>query len=140
MGYNVEISINIEKHPDLSNVKTKIVDLALYNNCDHYYYLYEIEGKNKIPRNHCIMVINFEDKEIFYFASFLKMIKKMKDLPIECIYEDNIVCKLIYASQYYLTTVDKDNAIKYNKFKRERSLSDNEKTILDEVSKPKRLC
>jgi hypothetical protein len=59
----------------------------------------------------------------------------MKTLHIECIYDDEIVCKLIYASQYYQTTMEKDKAIKYNKFKRERSLSDNEKMILEQVSK-----
>jgi hypothetical protein len=34
-----------------------------------------------------------------------------------------------------LTTVDKDKVIKYNKFKRERSLSDNEKIVLEHVAK-----
>jgi hypothetical protein len=34
--------------------------------------------------------------------------------------------------------MEKDKAIKYNKFKRERSLSDNEKMILEQVSKKSR--
>jgi hypothetical protein len=79
-------------------------------------------------------VVNFEDKEIFNCSIFVKKVKKMKDLYIECIYDDEIMCKLIYASQYYLTTMDKDKVVKYNKFKRERSLSDNEKLILDQVT------
>jgi len=94
-----------------------------------------MDGRCKIPRNHCIMVINFDDEQIFNCAAFLKLIKKMKIFHIECIYEDDVVCKLIYASQYYQTTMEKDRAIKYNKFKRERSLSDNEKMILEQVSK-----
>ena len=79
-------------------------------------------------------MVNFEDKEIFNCSIFVKKVKKMKDLYIECIYDDEIMCKLIYASQYYLTTMDKDKVVKYNKFKRERSLSDNEKLILDQVT------
>ena len=95
-----------------------------------------MEGKCKLPRNHCVIVVNFEDDEIFNCSIFVKKVRKMKDLYIECIYEDEIMCKLIYASQYYLTTMDKDKVIKYNKFKRERSLSDNEKLILDQIANP----
>ena len=135
MGYNIEISFNMLKHSNVSELKQYITDFALECNCNHYYYLYELEGKCKLPRNHCVIVVNFEDDEIFNCSLFVKQVRKMKkDLYIECIYEDEIMCKLIYASQYYLTTMDKDKVIKYNKFKRERSLSDNEKLILDQVT------
>jgi hypothetical protein len=134
MGYNIEVSINIMKHTNVSELKREITDFALDLNCDHYYYLYEVENKNRIPRNHIIIVVNFDDSEIFNCAHFLKTIKKMKNLHIECIYDDEIACNLLYASQYYLTTVEKDKVIKYNKNKRERSLSDNDKTILEPVT------
>jgi hypothetical protein len=136
MGYNIEISFNMLKHANVSELKKMITDFALDCCCDHYYYLYELEGKCKLPRNHCIIVVNFEDDEIFNCSTFVKKVRKMKDLYIECIYEDEIRCKLIYASQYYLTTMDKDKVVKYNKFKRERSLSDNEKLILDQITNP----
>ena len=58
----------------------------------------------------------------------------MKDLHIECIYEDNVVCKLLYASQFYQTIMDREKAIRYNKFKRERSLSENERLLLNELA------
>jgi hypothetical protein len=138
MGYNIEVSIDLLRHTNISEVKKDIADAALDYECSYYYYLYEMEGRCRIPRNHCIMVINFADDQIFNCADFLKLIKKMKILHIECIYEDDIICKLIYASQYYQTTMEKDKAIKYNKFRRERSLSDNEKMILEHVSKKER--
>jgi hypothetical protein len=138
MGYNIEVSIDLLRHTNISEVKKQIADSALDFECNHYYYLYEMEGRCKIPRNHCIMVINFDDEQIFNCAEFLKLIKRLKTFHIECIYEDDIVCNLIYASKYYQTTMGKDRAIKYNKFKRERSLSDNEKMILDQVSKKPR--
>lgn len=134
MGYNIEVSINMMKHINVSELKREITDFALDLNCNHYYYLYEVENKNRIPRNHIIIVVNFGDSEIFNCAHFLKTIKKMKNLHIECIYDDEIACNLLYASQYYLTTVEKDKVIKYNKNKRERSLSDNDKTILEPVT------
>uniref|UniRef100_A0A6C0D9B0 Uncharacterized protein n=1 Tax=viral metagenome TaxID=1070528 RepID=A0A6C0D9B0_9ZZZZ len=133
MGYNIEVSINMMKHSNVSEIKREITDFALELNCDHYYYLYEVENINRIPRNHVVIVVNFDDSEIFNCAHFLKTIKKMKNLHIECIYDDEIACNLLYASQYYLTTVEKDKMIKYNKNKRERSLSDNDKTILEPV-------
>ena len=133
MGYNIEVSINMMKHPNVSEIKREITDFALELNCDHYYYIYEVENKVRIPRNHIIIVVNFDDSETFNCAHFLKTIKKMKNLHIECIYDDEIACNLLYASQYYLSTVEKDKVIKYNKNKRERSLSDNDKTILEPV-------
>jgi hypothetical protein len=63
----------------------------------------------------------------------VKQLRKIPDLHIECIYEDNIVCKLIYASKYYLSTMERENVIKYNKFKRERSFSDNENMLLNQL-------
>ena len=132
MGYNIEVSINLLEHTNVSGIKKEIADYALDYECDHYYYLYDMEGGCKVPRNHCIMIIHFEDTEIFNCGKFLKMLKEKKNLHIECIYEDDIRCKLIYASKYYQTNMmNKENVIKYTKFKRERNLSENEKIILD---------
>jgi hypothetical protein len=134
MGYNIEISVDMAKHPDFSRLKSEIVDFALDSGCDHYYYLYEMEGGGQRKRNHCIIVVNFNDDEIFNCSKFLKKIRKMKELHIECVYEDSIVCKLIYASQFYQTKMDREKVTKYNKFKRERSLSDNEKLLLNQLA------
>jgi hypothetical protein len=130
MGYNIEVSIDIRKNTNLSEIKGNIIDYAFEMNCGHYYYLYEMEGNCKIPRNHCIIVINFDDDHIYDCSKFFKTIKKMSNVHVECIYEDSTVCKLIYASSYYLTKMDKSRVKIYTKFKRERSYSDNESTIL----------
>ena len=75
MGYNIEISFNMLNHSNVSELKKYITDFALDCNCNHYYYLYELEGNCKIPRNHCIIVVNFEDKEIFNCSIFVKKVK-----------------------------------------------------------------
>jgi hypothetical protein len=134
MGYNIEISVDMVKHPDFSRFKYDIVDFALDSGCEHYYYLYEMENCGQRKRNHCIIVVNFSDDEVFNCSKFLKTVKKMKDLHIECIYEDSLICKLIYASQFYQTKMDREKVTKYNKFKRERSLSDNEKLLLNQLA------
>ena len=38
MGYNIEISFNMTKHSNVSELKKNITDYALDYNCDHYYY------------------------------------------------------------------------------------------------------
>lgn len=135
MGYNIEVSFDLTKHANVSELKRTITDRALDMNCDHYYYIYEMERDCRIPRNHCIIVVNYDDDFILQCSNFIKQMKQMKGVHIECIYDDIIACKLVYASQHYLTTIDKDKVIKYNKFKRERSYSDNEKIILELIDK-----
>jgi hypothetical protein len=135
MGYTIEVSFDILKHSNISELKKTIVDHALDLNCDNYYYYYDMDGMVKIPRNHCIIAINFLEEETFNCAKFIKKIKKMPNIHIECIYEDDIACKLIYASNFYLKNVDKSKVVVYNKFKRERGYSDNEKYILNEIKK-----
>lgn len=135
MGYNIEVAFDILKHGNVTEMKQTISFMALDHNCDHYYYDYEMECDVKFKRNHCIVIINFDDSETFNCAIFLKKIKDIKGLHIECVYEDVIHCKLIYASQQYLKRIDKSRAVVYNKFKRERSYSDNENMLLDGLSK-----
>jgi len=134
MGYNIEISVDMAKHPDFTRFKSAIVDFALDSGCEYYYYLYEMEGGGQRKRNHCVIVVNFNDEEIYNCSKFLKTVRKMKELHIECVYEDSLVCKLIYASQFYQTKMDREKVTKYNKFKRERSLSDNEKLLLNQLA------
>lgn len=138
MGYNVEVAFDMIKHGNMSEMKEIISSFALDFECDHYYYQYEMINNAKMNRNHCIIIVNFDDDQIFNCAKFIKTIKKINGLHIECIYEDTLLCKLIYASQYYLKNIDKDKVIIYNKFKRERGYSDNENMILGVVSKKTR--
>jgi hypothetical protein len=138
MGYNVEIAFDMIKHGNVSELKEIISSFALKYNCDHYYYHYEMDYDGKFNRNHCIVIVNFDDNETFNCARFVKTIKRINGLHIECIYEDTHLCKLIYASQFYLKNVDKDRVIIYNKFKRERSYSDNENMLLEVIEKKPR--
>jgi len=138
MGYNVEVAFDMIKHGNMSEMKEIISSFALDFECNHYYYQYEMINNTKMNRNHCIIIVNFDDDQIFNCAKFIKTIRKINGLHIECIYEDTLLCKLIYASQYYLKNIDKDKVIIYNKFKRERSYSDNENMILDVVFKKPR--
>jgi hypothetical protein len=135
MGYTIEIAFDMIKHNNVSELKEFISSLALDFDCNHYYYYFDMENDVKFKRNHCIVSVNFDDKDTFKCANFIKSIKKINGMHIECIYEDTYLCKLIYGSQFYLKNIDKDKVTIYNKFKRERSHSNNENMLLNVVSK-----
>jgi hypothetical protein len=89
-------------------------------------------NNNYRNRNHHILVFIFDDNDVKNLEHFIKELKKYKNVYIECLYEDNITCKLIYASQYYLSTIDKDKVIMYKK--RKRAYSDDENMLLNEIT------
>lgn len=135
MGYTIEISFDILKHSNVSSLKQQMIDLAVEMDCHYQYSYYEYEKEHGNPRHHCIIAVHFLDETLFACAKFIKTIKKIRDVNIECIYEDDILCKLIYASNCYLKHVDKRTVVGYNQFKRERSYSDNESMLLEPLQK-----
>ena len=89
-----------------------------------------MENNKFINRNHIVYVIIFEDSDIHNLFTFISKIRRKRAVYIECLYEENILCKMLYASQYYLTTMEKDRVIKY---KRERSYSEDEKMLINSI-------
>lgn len=59
----------------------------------------------------------------------------MSKIYLDCIFEENNIFKLIYASKEYLTSLEKNSLSNYNKFHRERSYSDTDAIILSAVFK-----
>lgn len=112
MGYNIEISVNMLKETNFFEIERNLEDTAKFYNCNHLYITSEEDGTTKIPRYHCIFVINFLDENFDNFIKFVKFAKKYKSGYIECIY-DNDIYKLIYASSYYLKNIEKDATKKY---------------------------
>jgi len=131
MGYNIEISFNILKNPNTSQMEKDIISIALANSCNHFHNFYEMENGH-IPRNHSVFTTNFDENKIEYILGFLRDIKKTKGLYIESIYDDE-TNKLLYASTYYLTTLGKQTASQFKKEKRVRSYSEDELIILNEL-------
>jgi len=80
------------------------------------------------------MVFQFVDDCIIQCGAFLKKIKGFSPLAIECIYFEDILCKVIYASRFYLQNMDKNAVSVYQKFKRERAYSDDENMILQNLN------
>jgi hypothetical protein len=83
------------------------------------------------------MVTNFDKPNIAYFVDFLKNIKYMPGIHIECIYDDDNN-SILYASSYFLTQkMEKNFSKMYKLEKRKRSYSEDDKMILKEVEKNK---
>ena len=133
MAYTIEISINLSKFSNISDIESNLFYIADKYNYERIYKLEEIDGTSKIPRYHSIIAITFSKNQIDIILHFIKNIKKYKYYNIECIYEDNIKTKLIYATKYYLSIIDKDCKLDYIKFKRERCYSEEETTLLNGI-------
>jgi hypothetical protein len=132
MVFNIEVSFNILKHNSVIEIEQIIINLAGKYNCHSYYSITEMENNFYKNRNHIIFVISFDIIDIKLLEGFIKEIKKMRNVYIESLYEDDIICKLIYASQSYLSTIDKDKVLLYNK--RKRAYSEDEITLFNGIT------
>ncbi len=130
-GYNIEISINMLKETNYSEVESTIQSVAKSYNCDDIYCFYEEDGTIKNPRYHCIYVVNFLDENFNNLIKFIKYIKEYKYTYIESIYDNNIY-KLLYASSYYLNNIDKEISKKYKQFIKDKKFTPNETILLNE--------
>jgi len=130
-GYNIEISINMIKETKYSEIESMIQYIAKSYDCDDIYCFTEEDGSRKIPRYHCIYVINFSDDNFNNLIKFIKNIKQYKSTHIECIYNNNIY-KLLYASSYYLTNIDKEVSKRYKQFIKDKNFTPNEGMLMKE--------
>jgi hypothetical protein len=134
MGYNIEISVNMLKETKFSEYESIIQETADLYGCESIHSVYEEDGTNKIPRYHCVFVINFLDETFDNFIKFIKVIKNYKKGYIECIYVTDKY-KILYASAYYLHNMDKEATNKYKQFINEKKFTPKESIILQEFKK-----
>jgi len=87
-----------------------------------------------IQRNHKVITVNFDEQSIKQLIKFINIIKKTKKIYIESIYNEE-TNGMIYASQYYLTLMDKYIAKNYKTTRRERSYSEDDTIIINEMLK-----
>ena len=78
MGYLIELSINIKKNTNISELKETVKTLAKKYNCSFMYDSYEYIVNNRYYfRNHCIITMEFPDDDA-NLISFINSIKKNK--------------------------------------------------------------
>ena len=98
MDLTIEISLDLITCKNITTTINKINNIIENNNAINYFSFYETEGSRKIERNEYITSINFENK--YNLLNFLKEIKILKNLRIDCIYSGSNI-KYIYLSKRY---------------------------------------
>jgi len=133
MGYNIELSFNVVKNSNVTELQNDIKILATNCGCDLFYEDYEFEDNTFHLRKHCVITVNFDTKNIYYLTIFLKNIQNKKNVYLETIYDDNTK-QLLYASQYYITQkMDKGYSKVFKEERRKRSYSEDDTMILDAI-------
>lgn len=138
MGYNIEVSFNTLKH-NISETKELIITKAIENGCNDYYNDFEFENNLRYNRNHCVITLNFQNYncDIDYILKFIKIIRNLKGIYIESIY-DNDTENILFASKFYITQMmDKHIAKMYKSNKRNRSYSEDDTLIINTMQKSK---
>jgi hypothetical protein len=138
MEYAIEISFNINKNNNITELKEAIISIALDYTCSNYYYHIEMSNDTRIYRNHCVIIFKFKEEDIENCASFIKCIRRIQNVYVECVYQEEVTCKLLYASQYYLTTMDKSKIKMYHEFRKEQKYTEKESIIINAILDKKR--
>jgi len=134
MSYRIEISFDLRKTKNISEMKKKIRDLALKNEKEICFFSYEMMGYGRtINRNHVVSTLYFTEQT--NIINFIKSIKKIPGIYIESIGIDNIKFILIYASKKYLNFMDKYKAKDY--LKNRADLLNEYKNIINQINTSK---
>ena len=122
MAYQIEISVNLNKITNLSEIKQLLLNKADDCKLEDYYTIYEHMGKNRqIYRNHCVITFLFlEHDELL--AEFIRYAKKIKNISIESLGLDKGKFELMYASKKYLNMMEKEYVDRYFTLKRANKL------------------
>jgi len=103
MGLTIEISFNVSKNANVTQLKQYLSNLAKKYNAISHYFIHEIEGHNTIvERNDCIHVVEFSTSKN-EVLNYIKTIMQLKNIKIDSIYHDRKGINLIYASKNYLS-------------------------------------
>ena len=141
MGYAVEVSYHLEKCDNVTDTYQRIIDRAAVCHADSCYEHHEMSGNTKYPRCHCVIVSTFSEENIQHCSYFIKSMKQTKHIHVECIYDDSNRFHFLYASPYYIQTMEKHCAKDYKQRRSERSLSlsEGEDLLVDAMAggKPK---
>ena len=129
MEYKIDISINLLKRSNISEIESDVVYLAKQTNCQHVYVFSETEGMLKNPICKYVINVSFIKDSINDMIRFIKLIKQNKNVHIECVYKEDNVIKMIYVSNAYLKTLNKTAAKNY---KMAANYSEDENMILQE--------
>ena len=133
MGYNIEVSFNIDKNSGITEMQDKIKNVAKNCGCNSFHEDYEIDKFSKYKRNHYIIILNFSEPKIDDIIKLLEIITSMNSYYIEVIYDD-FSNKIIYASNYYRNhQMIKKSSILCKEENRKRSYSEDDMKLMEAI-------
>ena len=119
MCFSISLIINLKKSNALF-LENIIIENSNVSNVSNVYNDYELMGiNNYIKTNNKIIILEFE--EIENIINFLELIKNVRDIKIEYIYNDN---NILYARKKYL---DGLNKLLFNKMELINKIDNNNK-------------
>ena len=119
MCFSISLIINLKKSNALF-LENIIIENSNVSNVSNVYNDYELMGiNNYIKTNNKIIILEFE--EIENIINFLELIKNVREIKIEYIYNDN---NILYARKKYL---DGLNKLLFNKMELINKIDNNNK-------------
>ena len=137
MVYNICFSFNA-KEPNINKVQDNLLNISNDYEAHNCYFSFEESNYKKTIIIMCIFNVSFENDEIKNMTMCINEIRNLAKVSLDCIFEENNKFRLIYASKYYLQTIEKDSVLNYKKFHRERSYSETDTVILDSIKNKNR--
>ena len=135
MTYQMEISVNLNKVTNLSEIKSLLINKAEECKVEDYYTMFEHFGKNRhIYRNHCILTFLFTENDEL-LAEFINYSKKIKNISIESVGLDKGLFKLMYASKKYLNMMEREYVEKYINLRKQNKLYKQDSIIFKAILK-----
>ena len=132
MGYAIELSFDVRKRGSLVLEKQRRRRLATDYLCSIQYFMHEIEGHGKTTtRNDIVQVVIFETEKLEIFLDFVKAARRDREVHVECIYQDDCTCDLLYASPKYLKRIEKSFAKSYKKKLKTQERSEVESMVMN---------
>ena len=129
MVYLIELSINLHKIKNLSNIQQALVKKAKKCGMETYYKTNEfIENKK-----YCIILFNFANEKKL-IVSFIKYVKILSEVNIETIGYDNFSYQVMYISNKYLNKMNIEQAKKYLEEKKNGELYEQGSIILKAIN------
>ena len=137
MGYEIEMSLDLRKHRNVTSILDGVVELAENNDCDRHFQFSECEGEvRRLKRSAQVLVFCFEDEKFTEMTNFLKKVieRYKRRLFIESIYEID-KHNLIYASSYYMSIMELEQKDNYKHRRSTRAFSETDYFILRDIMK-----
>lgn len=132
MVFNINFSFDV-KSVNISMTQNTLLDIAKDYDADNCYFSFEDTLTKKNINIFCIFSLSFTSDMLNNMILCINKIQNVSKIRLDCIFEENITFRLIYASKSYLLSSEKNSVSNYKKFHRERSYSETDSYILNAI-------